>query len=54
MDEGEISMSQRACLLKEQSETLADVWIYCEQGWPGQGGNKWRHSISVMPEILYP
>ncbi|KAF2188850.1 hypothetical protein K469DRAFT_684145 [Zopfia rhizophila CBS 207.26] len=29
-------------LVKEQNDTPADVWIYFNQGWPGQGGKKWR------------
>ena len=40
-------------LIKEQSETPADVWVYHEQGWPGQAGKKWRHWISTTREILF-
>lgn len=29
-------------LVKEQNDTPADVWIYFDQGWPGQEGKKWR------------
>ena len=41
-------------LVKEQSDTPADVWIYFDQGWPGQGEKKcWRLWISTTREILY-
>ncbi|OCL15341.1 hypothetical protein AOQ84DRAFT_351081 [Glonium stellatum] len=40
-------------LVKEQSETPADVWVHCDRGWPGQGEKKWRHWISATREILY-
>ncbi|KAF1993298.1 hypothetical protein P154DRAFT_527867 [Amniculicola lignicola CBS 123094] len=40
-------------LVKEQSDTPADVWIYFDQGWPDQGGKKWRRWMSATREILY-
>ncbi|KAL8735398.1 MAG: hypothetical protein Q9166_000943 [cf. Caloplaca sp. 2 TL-2023] len=40
-------------LVKEQSDSPADVWIYFDQGWPGQGEKKWRLWISATREILY-
>ncbi|KAF2454500.1 hypothetical protein BDY21DRAFT_353104 [Lineolata rhizophorae] len=40
-------------LVKKQNDTPADVWIYCDEGWPGQEGKKWRLWISAAREILY-
>lgn len=40
-------------LMKEQDETPADVWIYCDEGWPNHGGKKWRLWIPATREILY-
>ena len=40
-------------LIREQDDTPADVWVYFDQGWPNQGGKKWRHWISATRELLY-
>lgn len=39
--------------MKEQNDSPADVWIYFDEGWPGQGGKKWRLWISATGEILF-
>ncbi|PVH94218.1 hypothetical protein DM02DRAFT_618786 [Periconia macrospinosa] len=40
-------------LIKEQNDTPADVWVYFDQGWPGQGEKKWRLWRSATRETLY-
>lgn len=39
--------------MKEQNDSPADVWIYFDEGWPGQGGKKWRLWILATGEILF-
>ena len=39
-------------LMKEQHETPVDVWVYFDEGWPDQGGKKWKW-ISATGEILF-
>jgi hypothetical protein len=51
---GKFQCRKGQTILKEQSETPADVWVYCDQGWPGQEDmKKWRHWISATREILF-
>jgi len=50
---GKFQYRRGQTLVKEQDETPADVWVYRDQGWPGQEGKKWRLWILATREILY-
>lgn len=34
-------------------EVPADVWVYCDEGWPGKGGRKWRRWLSGTNQMEY-
>ncbi|KAF2815589.1 uncharacterized protein BDZ99DRAFT_470955 [Mytilinidion resinicola] len=51
--DGKFQCRKGQTLVKEQSDAPADVWVYYDQGWPGQGEKKWRHWMSATREILY-
>jgi hypothetical protein len=50
---GTFQCHQGQTLINEQDETPADVWVFYDQGWPGQEGKKWRLWITATREILY-
>ena len=52
-DNGKFLFHNGDRIVKEQEESPADVWVYYDQGWPGQRGKKWRYWDSSTQETTY-
>jgi hypothetical protein len=51
--DGAFRCLQGRTVVRTQNEKPADVWVYCKEGWPGEGGKQWRRWLSVTDQMEY-